>query len=516
MVDAGDTLRVVVLEDMESDAKLLARRLHKGGLRFELNWVASEPAFLEALDDEVDVILADYGLPGVNLELMLAAAKVRRPDTPFLIVSGNIREELGVELMKLGADDYLLKDRLERLGQAVGQSLDRARARRQARAVESRYRNLFEQLPIGVYRATADGRVMDANPALLLITGFADLAAIRGVRVFDMCADPRDRSALLERLARDGVVIDFEVHVTRADGVLAWVRCDVRALRDDDGLPAGYDGLLIDIGERKRAEAEVRSSLAALERMDEAKTNFLATVSHEFRTALFGIQGYSEMLSNRERPPAAVMQYAGGINKDVQRLGRLISDLLDLARMESGQEQLHLEEVDLSELITEAAGRAGAGTDRHDFAISVAAGLPRVQADRDQLAQVLSNLLGNAVKYSPAGGEIAISAGEHPDGVLVEVRDQGMGISPDLIDSVFEPYQRSEAPETRAIKGTGLGLPIVRQIVALHGGRAWAESPDGAGSTFRFTLPLGSRPESHSNGTSPKRGQPETAVLRSI
>jgi PAS domain S-box-containing protein len=490
MVDAGDALRLVVLEDMESDAKLLARRLRKGGLRFEWDWVASEPAFLEALDGEVDLILADYGVPGVDVERMLAAAKERRPDTPFLIVSGSIREDLGVELMRLGADDYLLKDRLERLDQAVGHSLDRARVRRQARAIESRYRNLFEQLPIGVYRATAEGRVTDANPALLLITGFADLEAIRGVLVFDMCADPRDRSALLERLARDGVVTDFEVHITRADGVLSWMRCDVRALWDDDGLPAGYDGLLIDIGERKRAEAEVRSSLAALERMDEAKTNFLTTVSHEFRTALFGIQGYSEMLSQRERPPAAVMQFAGGINKDVQRLGRLISDLLDLARMESGQEHLHTEEVDLSELITEAAGRAGASTDRHDFAVSVAPGLPRVQADRDQLAQVMANLLGNAVKYSPAGGEITISAGEHPEGVLVEVRDQGMGISPDLIDSVFEPYRRSEAPGARAIKGTGLGLPIVRQIVELHGGRTWAESREGAGSTLRFTLPL--------------------------
>jgi PAS domain S-box-containing protein len=489
MAEAGARLGVLLLEDLESDARLLARQLGRDGLEFDWSRVASEPAFLQALEGEVDVILADYGVPGVNVERMLAAAKDRRPDTPFLIVSGAIRDELGVELMKQGADDYLLKDRLERLCPAVALSLDRARSRRLARASESRYRDLFEQLPVGVYRATAEGHVVDANPALLRMTGFADLGAIRGVRVFDLCADLH-RPALLARLARDGHVTDFEAQFTRTDGALAWVRCDVHAVRDGGGVTTGLDGLLIDIGDRRRAQAEVARSVAELERMNDAKTNFLATVSHEFRTALFGIQGYSEMLSRRECDPPTVMLYAGNINKDVRRLGRLISDLLDLTRMESGEEQLHVEEVDLAGLIAEAAGRAGASTDRHTFAISVAPDLPPVLGDRDRLAQVLANLLSNAVTYSPAGGGIAVTAGAHAEGVLVEVRDRGMGISPDLIDDVFEAYRRSEAPGTRAIKGTGLGLPIVRHIVALHGGRVWAESEEGAGSVFRFTLPL--------------------------
>jgi signal transduction histidine kinase len=255
-------------------------------------------------------------------------------------------------------------------------------------------------------------------------------------------------------------------------------------------VPAGLDGLLIDIGQRKRAEAEVRRSLTELERIDEAKTNFLAVVSHEFRTALFGIQGYSEMLSAPKCDPEAGRRFARDINQEAQRLGRLISDLLDLARMEAGMERLRPEKVDLSQLIEEGVGRARAGTDRHTFTVSVAPSTPRVVADRDRVAQVLANLLGNAVKYSPSGGDIAVTAGPDPEGVLVEIRDRGMGISPDLIGRVYEPYRRSEAPGSRAIKGTGLGLPIVRHIVGLHGGRTWAESELGVGSTFRFTLPL--------------------------
>jgi PAS domain S-box-containing protein len=355
------------------------------------------------------------------------------------------------------------------------------------------YRAVVETMSEGVLVVGAGDRVVYANPAIraLVGPGGVHLVGTRFDRLF-----AADQASLRSQVGA------WRTHPGEADAQLDG-EAGAGALVTLSGVPlraGSFEGTLVivaNITGRRLAERRLESSVAALtaaneqlKRMDEAKTNFLATVSHEFRTALFGIQGYSEMLSQRERPPAAVMQFAGGINKDVQRLGRLISDLLDLARMESGQEHLHTEEVDLSELITEAAGRAGAGTDRHDFAVSVAPGLPRVQADRDQLAQVLANLLGNAVKYSPAGGEITVSAGEHPDGVLVEVRDQGMGISPDLIDSVFEPYRRSEAPGAHAIKGTGLGLPIVRQIVDLHGGRTWAESQEGAGSTFRFTLPL--------------------------
>jgi PAS domain S-box-containing protein len=379
------------------------------------------------------------------------------------------------------------------------------------------YRVVVETMSEGALVVDARDRVVYANPSMRALVGPKgdSVVGTRFDRLF--AADSAWlRSQVRGWMSHPGQT-DARLGGEAGDG--AFVTLSGAPLRT--GSFKGTLVIVADITRRRLAERRMESSLAALTaanaelgRMDEAKTNFLATVSHEFRTALFGIQGYSEMLGRRKCPPAAVMQYAGNINDDVRRLGRLISDLLDLARMESGHEQLRTEEVDLSELIAEAAGRAGAGTDRHDFAVSVAAGLPPVPADRDQVARVLANLLANAVKYSPAGGEIAISAGEHPEGVLVEVRDQGMGISPDLIDSVFEPYRRSEAPGTRAIQGTGLGLPIVRHIVELHGGRAWAMSEEGAGSAFRFTLPL-RVPAPDTNGVTHKRGQPDAAVRRS-
>jgi PAS domain S-box-containing protein len=376
------------------------------------------------------------------------------------------------------------------------------------------YRVVVETMSEGILVVDARDRVVYANPSMRALVGLGGDRVV-GTRFEKLFAADhatlRSQGRAWRRLAGQS---DARLAGGAGDGALVTL----------SGAPlrtGSFEGTLVivaDITRRRLAEQRLESSLEALtaayerlEQMDDAKTNFLATVSHEFRTALFGIQGYSEMLGRREAPSATVTKYAGNINKDARRLGRLITDLLDLARMESGQERLRTEEVDLSELIAEAAGRAGASTVRHEFAISVAAGLPHVLADRDRLAQVLANLLANAVKYSPAGGEIAIGASEHPDGVLVEVRDQGMGISRDLIDAVFEPYRRSEAPGTRAIKGTGLGLPIVRHIVELHGGRTWAESEEGVGSVFRFTLPL-RVPDAEPNGPQ----QAGAAVWRSI
>jgi signal transduction histidine kinase len=252
-----------------------------------------------------------------------------------------------------------------------------------------------------------------------------------------------------------------------------------------------------DVAERRQAELTLRSALSAkttayerMKRMDEIITKALSVVSHEFRTGLFGMQGYSEILSQRELPPATVRKYATSINRDAKRMGRLINDLLDLNRMEAGYEQLQREDVDLRRLIEESVERARGGAGRHTFLIDLAAGLPRVVADPDRLAQVMGNLLANAVKYSPRGGEVTVRAAARADGVQVEIGDQGVGIPANLVEAVFEPFTRSEEHGARTIKGTGLGLSIVRHIVNLHGGRVWAESRIGAGSTFRFTLPL--------------------------
>jgi signal transduction histidine kinase len=233
-----------------------------------------------------------------------------------------------------------------------------------------------------------------------------------------------------------------------------------------------------------------RHAVEQLERLNRAKSEFVSIVSHEFRTPLTGIQGFSEMMRDEELTLDEMREYAGDINKDAQRLNRMINEMLDLDRMESGRMTLHPERLDLNSIVSDTADRVRPNAPNHTLTLELQPDLPQIPVDRDRMTQVASNLLNNAVKYSPTGGRITLSTRADGEELHFDVRDEGLGIPPDALETIFERYSRIDSQATKNIQGTGLGLPIVRQIVQLHGGRVWAESELGRGSVFHVVLPL--------------------------
>jgi signal transduction histidine kinase len=201
------------------------------------------------------------------------------------------------------------------------------------------------------------------------------------------------------------------------------------------------------------------------------------------------------MMRDESLTQSEIHEFANDINKDAQRLNRMITDMLDLDRMESGRMVLRREAVDINSIIRDVVDRVRPNAPRHPVTLRLDTRLPPFSGDRDKLTQVVANLLNNAVKYSPDGGDIVITSRAEPGFVQIAVEDHGLGIPEDALERVFERYSRVESSATRHIQGTGLGLPIVRQIVEMHGGRAWVESAVGKGSTFRFTVPLAAVPE---------------------
>ena len=234
-----------------------------------------------------------------------------------------------------------------------------------------------------------------------------------------------------------------------------------------------------------------RIAVSELERINRAKSEFVSVVSHEFRTPLTGIQGFSEMIRDEDFTMEEVKDFAADINADAKRLSRMITDVLDLDRMESGRQALHLEAgVDLHEIVDGVFEQIQPNAPYHSVVLGLDPLVPNLTADRDAVTQVLTNLLSNAIKYSPDGGDVVVRTHREGEAVRVSVQDHGMGIPPEMLDAVFERYTRVETEQARHIQGTGLGLPIVRKIVQMHGGRVWVESRVGEGSTFHFTLPL--------------------------
>ncbi len=226
-----------------------------------------------------------------------------------------------------------------------------------------------------------------------------------------------------------------------------------------------------------------------LEQMNRMKTNFIATISHEFRTALTGIQGFSEVMRDEDFSLQEMKEFAASIHQDAQRMTRMITDLLDLDRLEAGKTPLENQRLDLGAIVKPVAERVSQKTPHHTFRYEFDEQLPAISGDADKLTQVFTNLITNAVKYT-SSGEIVLRAYREGDYVHLEVQDHGIGIEEHLLEQIFERHSHIEAVKSHYIKGAGLGLPIVRQIVQMHGGRVWAESNYGQGATFHVVLPI--------------------------
>jgi two-component system, sensor histidine kinase and response regulator len=350
---------------------------------------------------------------------------------------------------------------------------------------------IITHAPLGIARVGPDMRVIDVNPrmASLLRT---DTQAIVGTPVAQFLP-PEEFArvfAIFQPLWKGTVdTIESDSRAIRADRTEAWLHWSATVVRNAIGKIEYFLAMYEDTDADHAANEAAAAHLAGLERLNQLKSEFVSLVSHEFRTALVGIQGFSEMIRDEDVSIEEAKGFAADINSDAERLNRMINDMLDLDRIEAGRLTLHMDRVRINDLLEQAVERTRASTDKHHVVCDFDASQPVVDCDADRVAQVIANLLSNAVKYSPEGGEIAVSSRAGPSSVDVSVRDHGLGITPEFMKRMFSRYERYEKTSGKII-GTGLGLAITRQIVEMHGGKIWVDSELGQGSEFHFTLPL--------------------------
>lgn len=380
--------------------------------------------------------------------------------------------------------------------QAVANVLAEAIARKRAEAAlaesEERFRQIAEHVREVVYIQEVSGvelrELLYVNPAYEAVWGRPRAGLHEDSGSWLEAIHPDDRPRVVANLpARVSGFLDEEYRIERPDGAIRWIRDRSSPVLDAGGRPYRLVGIAEDVTELREA-AESARRLAASEASVRARDEVLAVVAHDLRNPLSAIALAAAQLEKPVVPADKRAQRARTIRRAAARADRLIQDLLDVARIETNQLTIEPAVLDVASAAREACDALAQRAADKSITVecSICEDVPLAFGDRDRVLQVLGNLMGNALKFTPAGGRIHLRAHRCPEGVEISVEDTGPGIPPEALPHVFDRFWRARPTDRRSL---GLGLAIVKGIVSAHRGRVWVESEPGIRTVFHFTLP---------------------------
>lgn len=400
-----------------------------------------------------------------------------------LLAHGQVLGLLNIQSRRRGRFTPEDEELLTAIGHQIGIAIANARLIDDAEKRRATLDSVMHSLVDGLILVDKRGRIAYINPCAEEMLGLpAQVLLGQTVEMVERemagrVAQPEQMSARLLAAAAD-LQNRPTVEIVMMAPVARTLQARFFPIHDAGGGHLGLGLLLRDITREKE--------------LDEMKSQLLATVSHELRTPLASIKGFATTLLRQdvEWDETTRREFLAIIDEESDRLSELIGNLLDMSRIEAGTLRMEPEATDLGCIIQEMVAKFQVMSQRHQLRVSLPASLPPVWADPRRVRQVLHNLVENAIKYSPQGGAITLGAQIGNDSVQVSVADQGIGLDPQQLERVFDRFYQVDSASTRKVGGSGLGLSICKAIVEAHGGKIWAESQPGRGSTFYFTLPL--------------------------
>jgi PAS domain S-box-containing protein len=491
-------IRAVLIDDNPDDRALVRRELEREFRQLAITDVLDEAGLAAVLNGGAfDLVITDYQLRWTDGLRVLRDIKSRYPQVPVIMFTGTGSEEVAVDAMKAGVEEYVIKtpQRLALLRLAARSALRKAGDRQALAAAEARHRELFETVPVGLYRVEPGAGLVDVNPAFRLMFGIADGEDLAAPSVQSLFFPAECSLASWIALNEAGNVVNRQREVWHSAGEIFWIEENVRAVLDPRGNTVAYDGVVLDVTARREAESLLRGAKEEAEMTARMKTAFLSIMSHELRTPLNAVIGFAEILQMQMLGPLGApryTEYVKDIHDSATHLLSLVNDLLDMTSLETGRRELREELVSVAQLIGDALKIVQLSVVREELTIQtrIAADLPHVRADALALRQVLLNLLSNAVKFTRSPGRIDVTADLQRDGrLLIGVHDTGAGMQPQDIPKVLAGTSRIEDPYIRGRQGAGLGLPITKSLVELHGGQLSIDSRPGAGTNVQIMLP---------------------------
>ena len=487
----------MLLEDSDADASLIQRELARLTPAPEIRRVSTAQAFAAALDAYApQLILSDHNIPGFSGSAALDLARARRPDVPFILVTGSLDEETAVSYLKAGASDYILKDRLVRLGPAVQEALQRAGERQELARHQGLLRQIIDANPSLIFVKDWEGRFVLVNRATAGIYG-TTVDGLIGKTDADFNPNKEevahflrdDREVMTSGRAKN---IAEEPVTNAATGETRWFQTTKVPLRQPDGDVPTLLGVATEITERKRLEEQLLQS----QKM-EAVGQLAGGVAHDFNNILTAIVGYADLLATEFDPTDRRLEDLEEIRKSARRAAALTRQLLAFSR----KQVLEPRVLDINEVVQNMDKMLRSLiSESIRLETHYAPNLSSVRADPNQIEQVIMNLAINARDAMPEGGTLTIETGNAtldedyalrhlsvmPGAyVMLAVSDTGCGMDEDTKARIFEPFFTTKEKG----KGTGLGLSTVYGIVKQHGGNIWLYSEPGKGSTFKVYLP---------------------------
>ncbi len=371
---------------------------------------------------------------------------------------------------------------LTRLAHNAASVIASAQMYREVVSAKEELEHVIESVYAGIIMVHSNGKVMQMNPSARMMLAIESTDDRVSGDYRDLVKDEHVLKVLrdsIEQMTEVQEEISLPDRTSDEEGAERIYQAQTAMVRGEDQNPIGVVAIFNDI-------TEIRS----IERM---KTAFVSTVSHELRTPLTSIKGFiSTLLQDDEGfyDKDTIREFYTIIDQECDRLTRLISDLLNVSRIEAGRAlDLNPTVVNLAELIDKVVAAQKSYTSKHSFLVDMDPDVTTIIADKDKLDQILTNLTNNAVKYSPEGGNITVKGEKEGHTIRITVSDQGMGIPADHLVKVFDRFHRVDNRDTRKVGGTGIGLYLVKHLVEAHHGKIWAESEYGKGSSFRFELP---------------------------
>ena len=397
---------------------------------------------------------------------------------------------------------------IEQCARLTSLAIERSLAAKERRESEERLRTIFHTAMDGFWMSDREGRLLDVNETYCRMSGYSEQELL-AMRISDLEANENatDVIAHLEKIMKQGED-RFESRHCRKDGTIFDVECSIQYRPSDGGRLVIF---LRDITIQKQMMEDLKKSAAAAEVANRAKSDFLANMSHELRTPLNAIIGFSDLLHDGISGALNKDQkiYAGLIHRGGKHLLSLISEILDLAKIEAGKMELEISRFPLLPELNVAVMMVKEKADKHGIAVTLDIQPElEIEADQRKFRQILFNLLSNAVKFTPGGGSVEITArfmsddGPNPlkpgdamkpaeverDLLEISVTDTGIGIREEDMPKLFQEFMQIGSVNTKEYEGTGLGLALTKRLVELHGGRILAKSEYGKGSTFSFTV----------------------------